>query len=114
MRIQVMVTALKLTIDQLEALPDDNNRYELIDGELLSVQSLESAALWSRLLTITFSGAACNTQGTIGHLFAAFAATWSYVSPLIVTRGGVALVGAPRTIDQKTRADPAPAILDQT
>lgn len=30
-----MVTALKLTIDQLEALPDDNNRYELIDGELL-------------------------------------------------------------------------------
>ncbi len=30
-----MVTALKLTIDQLEALPDDNQRYELIDGELL-------------------------------------------------------------------------------
>lgn len=30
-----MVTALKLTIDQLEALPDDDNRYELIDGELL-------------------------------------------------------------------------------
>ena len=30
-----MVTALKLTIDQLEALPDDNNRYELIDGELI-------------------------------------------------------------------------------
>jgi Uma2 family endonuclease len=30
-----MVTALKLTIGQLEALPDDNNRYELIDGELL-------------------------------------------------------------------------------
>ncbi len=30
-----MVTALKLTIDQLEALPDDNNHYELIDGELL-------------------------------------------------------------------------------
>lgn len=31
----VMVTALKLTVDQLEALPDDSNRYELIDGELL-------------------------------------------------------------------------------
>jgi Uma2 family endonuclease len=30
-----MVTALKLTIDRLEALPDDDNRYELIDGELL-------------------------------------------------------------------------------
>ena len=30
-----MVTALKLTIHQLEALPDDNNRYELIDGELI-------------------------------------------------------------------------------
>lgn len=30
-----MVSALKLTIDQLEALPDDDNRYELIDGELL-------------------------------------------------------------------------------
>ena len=30
-----MVTSLKLTIDQLEALPDDGNRYELIDGELL-------------------------------------------------------------------------------
>jgi Uma2 family endonuclease len=30
-----MVTALKLTIDQLEALPDDDNRYELIDGELI-------------------------------------------------------------------------------
>src|SRR5712692_8855400 len=30
-----MVTALKSTIDQLEALPDDNNRYELIDGELI-------------------------------------------------------------------------------
>lgn len=30
-----MVTALKLTIDQLEALPDDDNRYELIDGELM-------------------------------------------------------------------------------
>lgn len=29
-----MVTALKLTIDQLESL-DDNNRYELIDGELI-------------------------------------------------------------------------------
>src|SRR6266498_3036473 len=30
-----MVTALKLTIDQLDALPDDDNRYELIDGELI-------------------------------------------------------------------------------
>ena len=30
-----MVTALKLTMAQLDALPDDNNRYELIDGELL-------------------------------------------------------------------------------
>ena len=30
-----MVTALKLTIAQLDALPDDGKRYELIDGELL-------------------------------------------------------------------------------
>lgn len=29
-----MVTALKSTIDQLEA-PPDNNLYELIDGELI-------------------------------------------------------------------------------
>jgi hypothetical protein len=28
-----MVTALKLTVGQLEALPEDDNRYELIDGE---------------------------------------------------------------------------------
>src|SRR5262252_679431 len=32
---QTMVTALKLTVGQLEALPEDDNRYELIDGELL-------------------------------------------------------------------------------
>lgn len=30
-----MATVLKLTIHHLEALPDDGNRYELIDGELL-------------------------------------------------------------------------------
>ena len=30
-----MVTALKLTVGHLDALPDDGNRYELIDGELL-------------------------------------------------------------------------------
>src|SRR5205807_7304407 len=30
-----MVTALKLTVNHLDALPDDDNRYELIDGELL-------------------------------------------------------------------------------
>jgi len=31
-----MVTAHKLTIAQLEALPDDGKRYELIDGELIT------------------------------------------------------------------------------
>jgi Uma2 family endonuclease len=30
-----VVTALKLTVHQLDALPDDGQRYELIDGELL-------------------------------------------------------------------------------
>jgi Uma2 family endonuclease len=30
-----LTTALKLTVHLLDALPDDNNRYELIDGELL-------------------------------------------------------------------------------
>jgi Uma2 family endonuclease len=30
-----MAAVLKLTIHHLEALPDDGNRYELIDGELL-------------------------------------------------------------------------------
>ena len=33
-RSEVMVTALKLTVHHLDALPDDDNRYELIDGEL--------------------------------------------------------------------------------
>jgi len=30
-----MATVLKLTVHHLEAVPDDGNRYELIDGELL-------------------------------------------------------------------------------
>lgn len=30
-----MVTALKLTVHHLDAVPEDGNRYELIDGELL-------------------------------------------------------------------------------
>ena len=30
-----MVAAIKLTVDHLEALPEDGKRYELIDGELL-------------------------------------------------------------------------------
>ena len=30
-----MVSTLKVTIGQLDSLPDDNNRYELIDGELV-------------------------------------------------------------------------------
>jgi Uma2 family endonuclease len=32
---RIMATVLKLTVHHLEALPDDGNRYELIDGELL-------------------------------------------------------------------------------
>lgn len=32
--VKTMSTAIVLTIDDLEALPDDGNRYELIDGEL--------------------------------------------------------------------------------
>ena len=50
-----MVMALKLTIAQLEALPDDNNRYELIDGELLPSKApgiphqLSLGRLFSRL-----------------------------------------------------------------
>lgn len=32
--VETMSTAITLTIDDLEALPDDGNQYELIDGEL--------------------------------------------------------------------------------